>query len=85
LCQTIFRELKVEVSFLLIEVKAVLRDKTHEAVTEQCIKEIIHGIFQGVTEKMSQKKINNVQVNEVFKKLQVELLSLFEHSSTIRP
>jgi hypothetical protein len=35
----------VEVGFLLIEVRAALRDKSHETVAEQCIKEIIHGVF----------------------------------------
>ncbi|CAD8143948.1 unnamed protein product [Paramecium octaurelia] len=81
LCQIIFKELKVEVSFLLIEIRGTLRDKSLEQLSTQCIKEIIHGVFQGVTDKMSQKKINNVQVNEVFVKLQTELQSLFENNS----
>lgn len=74
-----FKELKTEVSFLLVEIRATLRDKSLETLSAQVLKEIIHGVFQGVTEKMSQKKINNVQVNEVFVKLQCELQSLFEN------
>ncbi|CAD8140869.1 unnamed protein product [Paramecium octaurelia] len=81
LCQIIFKQLKVEVSFLLIENKGTLRDKSLEQLSTQCIKEIIHGVFQGFTDKMSQKKINNVQVNEVFVKLQTEVQLLFENNS----
>lgn len=71
----------MEVSFLLIEIRATLRNKTLESLSAAVLKEIIHGVFQGVTDKMSQKKINNVQVNEVFVKLQCELQSLFENDA----
>ncbi|KAM3140416.1 hypothetical protein pb186bvf_007576 [Paramecium bursaria] len=81
LCLIIFKELKVEVSFLLIEIRATLRDKQLEHLSATCIKDIINGVFQGVTDKMSQKKINNVQVNKVFVQLQTELYSLFENST----
>ena len=82
LCNIVFRQLRSEAHFQLNQL--VFKNPNTDSLSEQCIKEIIYYVFTGLSTKMSQHKLNNFQVNEVFKKLQSELQSLFAHAQ-LRP
>ncbi|EGR34543.1 phospholipid-translocating p-type flippase family protein, putative [Ichthyophthirius multifiliis] len=66
----LFEELKNEIQFLLKEISQILNPKFQKGdVISQTIKEIFMNLLQKTSEKISSKKITNLEVNQCFKVL----------------